>query len=96
METFKATNFHIKFKVPKCGLENDNLKSQNVISSSHGGNRKLPYVFTEHGVAELSGVLKSEIASIVHVEIMRAFFAMRRFLIDNASIFQRLDRIELN
>lgn len=43
----------------------DNLKSQNVISSSHGGRRKLPYVFTEQGVAGLSGVLKSDTAAKV-------------------------------
>ena len=65
-------------------LDDDNLKSQNVISSSHGGIRKLPYVFTEHGVAGLSGVLKSEMAAKVHVEIIRAFVSMRKFLIENA------------
>ncbi len=76
-------------------LEQFNLKSQNVISSTHGGLRKLPYVFTEQGVAGLSGVLKSRTASKVHVEIMRAFVIMRRFLVENASVFQRFDRIEL-
>lgn len=72
-----------------------NLKSQNVISSTHGGIRKMPFAFTEQGVAGLSGVLKSASAVKVHVEIMRAFVSMRKFLIENASIFQRLDRIEL-
>ena len=62
---------------------NDNeekfLISQNVISS-WGGNRKLPYAFTEQGVAMLSAVLKSPIAIKVSIDIMNAFVAMRRYL----------------
>lgn len=73
----------------------DNLKSQFVISSLHGGRRKLPYVFTEQGVAGLSGVLKSETAAKVHVAIMRAFVAMRKVIQENQLMYQRLDRIEI-
>lgn len=72
----------------------ENLKSQNAISS-WGGRRKLPFVFTEQGVAGLSGVIKSEIAVKVHVAIMRAFVAMRKMVQDNQLIISRLDRIEL-
>ena len=71
-----------------------NLKSQNV-TSSWGGVRKMPYAFTENGVAMLSGVLKSPIAIEVNIRIMRAFTAMRNFLMNNASIFQRMERIEM-
>ncbi|MBA4298662.1 ORF6N domain-containing protein [Algoriphagus alkaliphilus] len=72
----------------------ENLKSQNGISS-WGGRRKLPLVFTEQGVAGLSGVIKSEIAVKVHVAIMRAFVALRKMVQDNQLIISRLDRIEL-
>ena len=57
-------------------LKND-LIFQNGISS-WGGTRKLPYAFTEEGVAMLSGVLHSEIAIDVNISIMRAFVTLRR------------------
>ena len=56
----------------------------------------LPYVFTEQGVAMLSGVLKSPIAVEVNIRIMRAFVSMRHFMVNNAAIFQRLETIEFN
>jgi hypothetical protein len=71
------------------------LISQFVISSSeHGGRRKLPYVFTEQGVSMLSSVLKSNIAINVSINIIRAFVEMRKFMIHNASVFQRLENVE--
>ena len=75
--------------------EFDNLKSQIAISS-WGGVRKLPYAFTEQGVAMLSGVLKSSTAVEVNIRIMRAFVSMRHFMVNNAAIFQRLETIEFN
>ena len=75
--------------------EFDNLKSQIAISS-WGGVRKLPYAFTEQGVAMLSGVLKSSTAVEVNIRIMRAFVSMRHFMANNAAIFQRLETIEFN
>ena len=57
------------------------LISQNAISSSgHGGKRKLPRVFTEHGVAMLSSVLNSPQAVEVNIEIIRSFVRLRRLL----------------
>ena len=53
------------------------------------------YAFTEHGVAMLATVLKSAKARKISIDIMRAFVAMRHFLLSNAQVFQRLDRIEL-
>jgi hypothetical protein len=75
---------------------NDNWISQDVIpNSTRMGLRICPYVFTEHGIAALSGVLKSKKAVEVNIQIMRAFISMRRFLSQNAEVFQRLDRVEL-
>lgn len=73
--------------------ELDNLMSQNA-TSSWGGTRKLPYAFTEQGIAMLSSVLKSKTAVKVNIRIMRAFIAMRRFLAGNSQLFQRLETIE--
>jgi len=53
-----------------------------------------PYVFTEQGVATLSGILKSERAIEVNIKIMRAFVSMRRFISKNAEIFYRIDSVE--
>ena len=69
------------------------LKSQNA-TSSWGGRRKVPYAFTELGVSMLSSVLNSEVAIQTNVRIMRAFAAMRRFLVSNAQVFQRLEILE--
>ena len=57
-------------------------------------NPTLPYVFTEQGIAQLSSVLHTPIAIETSVKIMNAFVAMRRFLISNAAVFQRLDLLE--
>lgn len=70
-----------------------NLRSQFVISS-WGGRRYLPYVFTEHGIAMLSSVLKSSRAIKVNIEIMRAFVRFRRFLVDNKELQQKLKKLE--
>lgn len=54
-----------------------------------------PFVFTEQGVAMLSGVLKSETAIKVSIQIMNAFVSMKKFINSNALIFQRLDKVEI-
>lgn len=62
--------------------EYDNLKFQNGTSrlSSHSGIRKLPYVFTEQGVAMLASVLRTSVASSVSIDIMRAFVVMKKYV----------------
>jgi len=70
------------------------MVSQNAIPSRKHLGGSLPYVFTEQGVASLSGVLKSSKAAEVHVKIMRAFVEMRRFIQNNAQVFARLDSVE--
>jgi len=73
-----------------------NWKSQIVMSNSDKmGLRKPPFVFTEQGVAMLSAVLKSDTAVNVSIQIMQAFVAMRNFLSQNASVFQRLEKLEI-
>ena len=58
-----------------------NLKSQFATSSlAHGGRRKLPWAFIEHGVAMLSSVLRSPTAVRVNIEIIRTFVRLRRLL----------------
>ena len=75
--------------------EFENWKSQFVISKSIiMGARKLPYAFTEQGIAMLSSVLKSQTAVDVNIRIMRAFVSMRRFIATNSQLFQRLETIE--
>ena len=82
-----------------------NLKSQNLTSNPRSQNvtlkqghniKYLPYAFTENGVAMLSSVLRSKAAIEVNIRIMRAFTAMRSFLMSNAHIFQRLETVEYN
>ena len=70
------------------------LRSQIVISNGRGGNRYSSYAFTEQGVAMLSSVLRSKTAIEVNIQIMRAFVSMRHFMVNNASVFSRLETIE--
>jgi len=74
--------------------EFENLKSQIVISSSHGGRRKLPLVFTEQGVAMLSGILNSKIAIQANIQIMRAFVLIRRLGLSIVDIRRKIDQME--
>ena len=71
------------------------LKSQNA-TSSWGGQRYLPYAFTENGIAMLSSVLRSPMAIATNIHIMRAFNAMRHFIGSQAQVFQRLEVVERN
>ena len=76
-------------------LEFENWRSQFATSNSDKmGVRRAPYAFTEQGVAMLASVLKSETAIMVSVKIMRAFVAMRRFLVQNANLLMRITYLE--
>lgn len=87
--------------------EAENLRCQIGISSSgekssgiakneeaHGGRRYLPYVFTEQGVAMLSGVLRSERAVKVNIAIMRAFVEMRQWARSHVELARKLAALE--
>lgn len=85
-----------RFQLAQQEFDTINLRSQIVTSSlNYGGRRYLPYVFTEQGIAMLASVLRSTVAIKVSIEIMNAFVEMRRMLMSNASLFHRLDKIEL-
>lgn len=76
--------------------EENSLRSKNLtLKNSRGKHRKYnTKVFTEQGVYMLATILKSKFASDITISIIRAFAQMRKFLSQNASIFQRLDNIE--
>ena len=78
--------------------EDNSLRSQIATldeSAGRGKHRKyLPYVFTEQGIAMLSGLLKNDIAIQVSINIMNAFVEMRKFLAVNGQLFERLTNVE--
>ena len=78
--------------------EDNSLRSQIATldeSAGRGKHRKyLPYVFTEQGIAMLSGLLKNDIATQVSINIMNAFVEMRKFLAVNGQLFERLTNVE--
>lgn len=91
--------FPEKFCFKLTQKEFENLKSQFVTSSLksenlYGGRRKLPLVFTEQGIAMLSGLLKNDIAIQVSIKIMDAFVEMRKFIYNNSNILGRLSTVE--
>ena len=79
-------------------FEDSSLRSQIVTlneNTGRGNHRKyLPYVFTEQGIAMLSGLLKNDIAIQVSINIMDAFVEMRKFLMVNGQLFERLTNVE--
>jgi hypothetical protein len=70
------------------------LRSQSATPRGRGGRRYAPYVFTEQGVAMLSGVLRSETAVTVNIAIMRAFVELRRAATSYTAIERRLTDLE--
>ena len=79
-------------------FENSSLRSQFAALNENTGRGKhrkyLPYVFTEQGIAMLSGLLKNDIAIQVSINIMDAFVEMRKFLMVNGQLFERLTNVE--
>jgi aromatic ring-opening dioxygenase LigB subunit len=71
-----------------------NLKSQIATSNSHGGKRKLPWVFTEHGALMLASVLNSSIAVQASVRVVRAFVRLREMVAANAQLAAKLEELE--
>lgn len=89
-----AARFPSDFMFQLTREEFASLISQNVISNTRGGRRSLPYAFTEQGVAMLSGVLRSEQAVSVNIEIMRAFVRLRKLLATNQNLARQLDALQ--
>lgn len=90
-----ASRFPEDFRFQLTNEEVENLISQNAISSgTHGGLRKLPWVFTEHGALMAANVLRSERAVEMSVYLVRAFVQMREALLTNVTILRRLAEID--
>jgi hypothetical protein len=73
--------------------EFNNLRSQ-FVTSRWGGDRYLPYAFTEQGVAMLSSILNSRQAIAVNIQIMRTFIKFREMAITHKDLSQRIDDME--
>ncbi|TAM95842.1 MAG: ORF6N domain-containing protein [Chitinophagaceae bacterium] len=71
----------------------DNLKSQ-FVTSSWGGRRKLPFVFTEHGVTMLASVLKSKKAIEINIQVVRAFILLRQYALSHKDLTDKLKKLE--
>ena len=85
----------LRSQIASIKTEGEVLSSQNASIDMRGRHVKyMPYAFTENGVAMLSGVLRSQQAININIQIMRAFTAMRHFIASNAQVFQRLEVIE--
>ncbi|MBQ9427821.1 MAG: ORF6N domain-containing protein [Paludibacteraceae bacterium] len=91
-EEFKC----LRSQIATSNVKTIDLTSQIAISNKRGGQRYMPYAFTENGVAMLSGILRSPQAVSMNIQIMRTFNAMRHFIASNTQMFQRLEEIERN
>lgn len=93
----EVDNLRLQFATASEKVENmwsqfaTSLKDEN---RKHRGKKYLPYVFTEQGIAMLSGLLKNDIAVQVSINIMNAFVEMRKFIANNGQVFERLTNIE--
>ena len=97
-KSLRFKNFTLNEINSKYVNKDNSLRSQIATldeNKGRGHHRKyLPYVFTEQGIAMLSGLLKNNIAIQVSISIMNAFVEMRKFLIINGQLFERLTNIE--
>ena len=97
----KLMSENVTFKMGNKGLrsqfvtskEDENLKSQ-FATSSWGGIRKMPYAFTEHGVAMLSSVLRSERAIAINIQIVRIFNKLRNMAIEHKGLRDELTELK--
>lgn len=94
------TRFPENFRFQLNDEEYNSLRSQFVTSKNlhverKGGRRYKPFVFTEQGIAMLSGILKSQVAINVSIKIMNSFVEMRRFISSNALLFEHITNLEL-
>ena len=88
MERFPA---EFMFQLTK--EEFENLKSQ-FVTSSWGGVRKLPFVFTEHGILMLSSVLRSKIAIDINIQIMKTFVEIRKYALTHDELSKKIEELE--
>ncbi|MFA6171184.1 MAG: ORF6N domain-containing protein [Patescibacteria group bacterium] len=88
-------NLKCQIGISSCKNSEDkpNLKSQ-IATSSWGGTRKMPYAFTEHGVAMLSSVLKSERSVEINIAIIRTFIKLRDFALSYKALAEKINELE--
>ena len=92
------TRFPIEFCFQLTEEEYESLRCQFVTlkKKGRGEHRKyMPYVFTEHGITMIAGLLNSDIAVSVSIKIVNSFIEMRRFIANNQLLFERISSIEL-
>ena len=91
-----VTRFPLDFMFQLTREEDLNLKSQFATSSlaEYGGRRKLPFAFTEQGVAMLSTVLNSERAINVNIQIMRIFTKLREMILSHKDLQEKIKDLE--
>ena len=94
------SRFPERFRFQLTKEEYEILKSQIATSSSeddngYGGRRKLPFVFTEQGIAMLSAVLRSDVAIRVSIRIMDTFVEMRKYMANTSLLYERLNAMEV-
>ena len=87
------TRFPDDFMFQLTPEEDQNLRSQTG-TSSHGGRRYMPYVFTQEGIAMLSSVLSSPRAIQVNIAIMRAFILLREMALSVDELSKKVDSLE--
>ncbi|MCX6310063.1 MAG: ORF6N domain-containing protein [Bacteroidetes bacterium] len=88
-----AHRFPLDFMFQLTEDDYQNLRLQ-IETSSWGGNRRMPYAFTEQGVAMLSSILNSKQAIAVNIQIIRVFTKMREIISSNKEILLKLDQLE--
>ncbi len=91
--TRNITRFPSDFMFQLTNDEFNNLKFH-FGTSSWGGKRKLPRVFTEHGILMLSSVLRSERAIQVNIQIMRTFTKLREWILSNKDLKTKIEKLE--
>ena len=83
------------FRLNEAEFQRLRFQFETLNNNGRGQHKKyLPYVFTEQGVAMLAGILKSDIAIKMSINIIKAFMEMRKFLMQNGQIFERLTTVE--
>lgn len=93
-----SLRFPADFMFSLTAREWEDLRCQIGISrfrtATHGGRRRLPYVFTEQGIAMLSSVLRSQRAAEVNIAIMRTFVQLRRLMDSNRQLARKIEALE--
>ena len=91
-DDFRFQLSEVEYEALRCQI---GISKNDDTSDGRGGRRYMPYAFTEQGIAMLSSVLRSDMATKVSIGIMRAFVEMRKFIANNAILFERISDIEL-